>query len=173
MLNGAAVSQRHARPAAYPPAGSRNSTEQRMRSMAKWTRPTLDTKFHIDMNWWEQEQIDFRLYLHHQLCPEHRQRYPDYHRTELVDWIDPVTAEVKRVDALWQALLSCCSKRPDYLSDSTPLITAIFRVFLANNNTPMTPVELAQVIGRAQPEVILQLLTRGKIYRGIKPVPPE
>lgn len=140
--------------------------------MANGTRLTLDTKFHIDFDWWEEQDLDFRLYLHHQLCPEHQKAY-NHRVTEMIDWVDPNTAEVKRVDALWQSLQACCSQRPDYITESTPLITAVFRVFLANGNTPLSAKELAEKIGHTRPEVILRTLTRGKVYRGIKPLPSK
>jgi hypothetical protein len=138
--------------------------------MAKWIRPTLDTKYHIDFDWWDEQKLDFRLYLRSQLCEDHQKDYAAHQVTELVDWVDPNTAEVKRVDALWQALKSCCSLRDDYISESTPLITAVFRMFLLNDNTPLSPRELAEKIGHARPDTILRTLSKGKIYRGIKPV---
>jgi len=141
--------------------------------MAKWIRPTLDTKYHIDFTWWDEQNLDFRLYLRSQLCEEHQKDYADHHVTEMVDWIDPDTAEVKRVDALWQALRSHCSLLPDYIDESTPLITAVFRMFLKNENAPLSSRELAETIGYSRPDAILRTLSKGKVYRGIKPVPAE
>ena len=141
--------------------------------MGKWIRPTLDTKYHIDYKWWENQDLDFRVYLRGQLCEDHQKSYADHHISEMVDWIDPDTAEVKRVDALWQALKSCCSRRPDYINEATPLVTAIFRLFLANDNQPMTPAEMAGKLGYPRPETILRTLSRGKVHRGIKPVDEE
>jgi hypothetical protein len=138
--------------------------------MARWVRPTLDTKYHIDFDWWTEQNLDFRVYLSSQLCAECRERYADHRLSELVDWVDPATAEVKRVDALWQALKSCCSMKPDYISDTTPLTAAIFRVFLANDNSPLTPGELAAKLKRSTPEDILRVLSKGQAYRGIRPV---
>ena len=141
--------------------------------MARWIKPTLDTKYHIDFDWWDQEGLDFRLYLRGQLCKEHQRDYADHKVTELVDWIDPVTAEVKRVDALWQALKSCCRLKPDYVDESTPLVTAIFRIFLANDNTPLSPNELAVKLGHVRADTILRTLSMGKVHRGIRPIPEE
>jgi hypothetical protein len=146
--------------------------------MAKWVRPTLNTKYHIDFDWWAEQGLNFRSYLSSQLCDECKPKYADARAAELVDWVDPVTAEVKRVDALWQALKSCCSTRADYIAETTPLTTAIFRMFLANDNTPLSPAELAENLAkrgsrRYSAEDILRTLSRGPIYRGIKPVPTE
>ena len=41
-----------------------------------WFRPDVNTKFHIDYEWWEQSGRNFRLYLRDQLCAECRDRFP-------------------------------------------------------------------------------------------------
>src|SRR5512139_1517499 len=64
-------------------------------------RPTLETPFHIDYEWWNKGDRDLRVYLRSHLCAEHREQLADANlEGDLVDSIDPVTAEVKRVDAL-------------------------------------------------------------------------
>ena len=90
-----------------------------------------------------------------------------------MDWIDPMTAEVKQVDVLWESIRSHCSKQLNYISETTPLATAVLRVLVANDNSPLSPKELYQRIGRSSPEVVLRLLTAGQVYYGIAPVPPE
>ena len=49
-------------------------------------RPTADTKFHIDYDWWEKSGKNFRLFLRDQLCEECRERFADHHNTENVDY---------------------------------------------------------------------------------------
>lgn len=138
--------------------------------MAKWIKPTLDTKFHIDFGWWEKQKRDFRLELYDQLCEECRAKYPNHTEAQLVDWVDPETAEVRRVDALWQSLMTCCRGKPDYIHEHTPLATAVFRIFLANGNTPLSPRELHQILGRRTPELILQTIGGPRVYHGVRPV---
>ena len=139
--------------------------------MAKWVKPTLNTKYHIDFDWWTEQNLDFRSFLSSQLCEDCQKQTAGRRTAELVDWVDPVTAEVKRVDALWQALKSCCSGKPDYITEMTPLTTAIFRIFLANDNVPLSPMELAEKLGRSSGETILRTLSKGPVYRGLKPMP--
>ncbi|MFN2133354.1 MAG: hypothetical protein ACK2VD_22715 [Anaerolineae bacterium] len=139
--------------------------------MARWTRPTLNTEFHIDFDWWEQDNRDLRVHLYQHLCSECRDVYTSHLGSETVDWIDPETAEVKAVDGLWHALRTHCSIRPDYITDATPLTDAVFRTFLANGNEPLTSVELGAALNR-QPSVILRVLGTGRVYDGIRPVPP-
>jgi hypothetical protein len=141
--------------------------------MAKWIKPTIDTKFHIDFDWWKQEGRNFRVYLWSHLCSECQKVYESHQGTEEIDWIDPDTAQVTRVDALWHSLQTCCSKKPDYITDQTPVVDAVFRVFLANGNTPLSSLELYGIIGKRSPSMILRMLTHGNIHRGIKPVRDE
>jgi len=138
--------------------------------MVKGRKPTIDTKFHIDFDWWTKGDRNLRVVLHSQLCPECQKRFQDYHEAKDIDWIDPETAEVRRVDGLWQALRTHCRYRPDYIASSTSLTSTIFRVFLANENTPLSPKELYERLGRRDAETILRLLTGEEVYKGIRPV---
>jgi hypothetical protein len=140
--------------------------------MARWARPTLDTKFHIDFDWWENTGRDLRVYLQQHLCDECRSVYTSHLGSETVDWIDPDTAQVSRVDGLWHALRTHCSALPDYVTAATPMTDAVFRTFLANGNRPLSPVELGAKLNRS-PNVILRVLGRGRVYDGIKPAPDE
>ena len=137
--------------------------------MARWTKPTLNTKFHINFDWWEEQGRDLRVYLHQHLCRSCRGTYTSHLGSETVDWIDVDTAEVHPVDGLWHALRTHCRSQPDYVSDATPLAVAVFRVFLANGNKPLTPVELGTEIGRS-PEMILRVIGRGRVHNGVRPL---
>ncbi len=35
-------------------------------------KPTLNTQFHIDYDWWGRNEREWRVYLLSHLCPEHR-----------------------------------------------------------------------------------------------------
>jgi hypothetical protein len=73
------------------------------------------------------------------------------------------------VDGLWHSLRVCCSLKPDYINELTPLTTAVFRTFLANGNEPLTSVELGGQLNRP-PATILRTIGGFQIYNGIKPV---
>ncbi len=137
-------------------------------SIARLVRPTLDTKFHIDYEWWDRADRDLEVYLRSHLCPEHQKQLADLDPGAEVDFVDPETGEIRRVPAVQHALMSHCSKQPDYLTPQTSLVNAIFRVFLANGNTPRTPVELGERLGRP-PEMILRTLSGPRVYKGIRP----
>ncbi|MBC8264365.1 MAG: hypothetical protein H8E47_09615 [Anaerolineales bacterium] len=138
--------------------------------MARWIKPNLETKFHIDFDWWERKGRDLRVYLQSHLCPECKDVYTNHRGSEEVDWIDPDTAEVTRVDALWQSLRTHCSSKPDFINENTPMTDAVFRVFLANGNAPLSPIELHESLGKYAATIILRTLSGRNIYKGIKPV---
>ena len=96
-------------------------------------------------------------------------RFESHEQAELIDWIDEETAEVTRVDGLWHSLRVCCSQKPDYVSETTPLATAVFRTFLANGNEPLSPAELETHLGRSA-ATILRTIGGLRVYNGIKPV---
>ena len=132
-------------------------------------KPTLHTRFHIDFDWWRQRDRDWRIYLKSLLCPEHQQLFMDYDNDELVDWVDPETGEVQRVDGLQHVLITHCAKEEGFITERTALVDAVFRLFLANGNDPMTPVELAESL-RRPPMTILRTLSGGQVYRGLLPI---
>ena len=145
-------------------------TQSLLRQRLARFRPTVDTKFHIDYDWWEKSGKNFRIYLRDQLCEECRDRFANYQNTEDVDWIDPETAEIRRTDALRECLRTRCANDPDYINERLPLASACFRVFLANNNTPLSPSELNQLLPWKSADSILQTLGSGQVYFGIRPV---
>jgi hypothetical protein len=107
------------------------------------------------------------------LCPEHREQFASARVGRAsVEWIDPKTGQVVRVDPLHYALLTHCSRQPDYISERTSLVDAVFRALLAVGNRPTTPVELAERTGRSA-ETILRTLSGDTIYRGLRPYAGE
>lgn len=140
--------------------------------MAKLLRPDVDTKFHIDYDWWAAQGRDVRVLIWEHLCQECRAKLGTHRDTEDIDWIDPGTGEVSVVDRLQYCLRECCSRRDDYIGPSTPLAASIFRVLVANGNTPLSAREIHERIGKSDPRVVLRILL-GKEMRthyGIKPI---
>jgi hypothetical protein len=131
-------------------------------------KPTLQTKFHIDFDWWSQIDNDWRVYLHSLLCLEHQQAYAEANIEELIDWIDPETAEIQHVDGLRHILITHCARQEGFITEHTTMVDAVFRVFLANGNIPQSSVELAERLGRP-PEMIIRTLAGPRVYRGIRP----
>lgn len=141
--------------------------------MAIRLRYDVNTKFHIDLGWWEKNNKDIRIYLKDLLCSECRAKLAEYADQEEIDWVDPVTAEVKRVDPLWHTIRVCCSTKPNYIKPETPIVDAVFLTLLANGNEPLSVRELYERIDKRPPETILRMLTSGKTYLGIRPLREE
>ncbi len=135
-------------------------------------KPTLQTPFHIDFAWWEQNDRDWHVYLRSLLCPEHQQSLAEVQEGELVDWVDPQTAEVKAVNGIQHALMTHCALQPDFVHAHTSLVEAVFRIFLANGNQALNAQELAQRLNRPA-ETILRTLSGPRVYRGLRPCLPE
>jgi hypothetical protein len=138
----------------------------------KLLRPDINTKFSIDYEWWAIQSRDVRVLTWEQLCPECKSKFGSGIDTGDIDWVDQDTGEITVVDGLTYSLRECCSRREDYITHTTPLAVSIFRLFIANGNTPLSAVELHEEIGRSDPGAILRLLL-GKQMRthyGIKPI---
>ncbi len=133
-------------------------------------QPTLETRFFIDYDWWERSGQDLRVYLISHLLPEQRAYFAEHAAEEEMDWVDPQTAEVHRVDALRMALQEA-ARDPNFITPHTSLVDGVFRALLANNNIPLTPIELSERIGRP-PMTILKTLVGGQVYKGIRPYLP-
>ena len=141
-------------------------TEAKRFSLVK---PTVDTPFHVDFDWWKKNERDWHVYLRTLLCAEHQDAFANVEEGETIDWVDPVTAEVKPVEGVQNALMTHCVKQPDFLTAQTALVEAIFRVFLANGNKPMTSKELGTRLSRPADTVLRTLAGGARVYKGIRP----
>ncbi|MCL4562384.1 MAG: hypothetical protein M1281_17450 [Chloroflexi bacterium] len=132
-------------------------------------KPTIQTPFQIDFTWWKEHDNNWRVFLQSYLCAEHQKAFSDMNDTEQsVDWVDPETAEIQQVDGLQQILIMHCAKQPDFLTEHTALVDAIFRLLLANGNSPLTPAEMSSQLGRPA-DTILKILSSPQVYKGIRP----
>lgn len=132
-------------------------------------KPTLDTPFHVEYDWWEQRDLNFSAELRSHLCETHRSVFtPEVDTDERIDWVNERTGEVTQVHGLQHILRVHCSKEPGYINSGMSLVDSVLRVFLANGNRPMNAKELGEVIGR-RPEKILQTLSGRRVYKGIRP----
>jgi hypothetical protein len=135
-----------------------------------WQRPTVKTKFHIDLAWWQEQGRDVRVYIREALCDSCQEMPVSQGEDHLVDWVDEQSGMVTRVDPLWHSLRTCCSLKSDYITPNTTVIDAVFRTFLANGNQPLSIQELYELLDRRPPATLLRLLTAGSVYMGIRPV---
>ena len=83
--------------------------------------------------------------------------------------VNPDTGEVTEADALLQCLKRECANRPDFIDQRIPLAAAVFRIFLINNNQPLTAADLAAYLNRKPTDVLAQIGQR-VVYNGIRPI---
>jgi len=132
-------------------------------------KPTLNTAFKIDFEWWKNHDCDWRIYLKSFLCQEHQELFANFTGDEKIDWVDPLTAKVSAVDALQHILTSHCAKQDAFKTSTSALVDSVFRIFLANGNQPLTSNELSEILQKS-PELILRTFGTPHVYKGIRPV---
>ncbi len=138
-------------------------------ALARFIKPTLDTPFHIDYSWWEEQGLDFNVQLLQHLSPDLRELYAGQRIAEKIDLINWDTGEVVQVEGLQYLITTRCSKDPDYVMQAPTLLEAIFRVFLSNGNRPLSPRALAPLVGYS-PEQVLRVLAGPVVRKGLRPV---
>jgi hypothetical protein len=131
-------------------------------------KPTLNTPFQIDFDWWKEHDGNWRVFLFSYLCPEHQSAFSNQEDNTQIDWVDPETAEVTLVDGLQHVLMSHCARQPGFVTNNTAMVDSVFRVFLAHANEPLTPVQLGQEINKPA-ETILRTFSGMTVYKGIRP----
>ncbi|MGC9394610.1 MAG: hypothetical protein ACP5J4_07110 [Anaerolineae bacterium] len=138
-------------------------------ALARFIKPTLDTPFHIDYNWWAEQGLDLNVQLLQHLSPELREVYAGQPLGDKIDLIDWETGEVRQVEGLQYLIATRCSKDPSYVLQAPTLLEAIFRVFLSNGNRPLTPRALAPLVGHTS-EQVLRVLSGRTVRKGLRPV---
>lgn len=132
-------------------------------------RPTVDTKFHIDYEWWSRADREVEVYLRDYLCEEHRESLSGAEGELRYDIVDPGTAEVRQVGGMQQVLMSHCARQPGYIPEHGSLVDTVFRIFLASGNQPLSSKELGDRLARPA-TTILRTLSAPRVYKGIRPI---
>lgn len=133
-----------------------------------FVKPTINTFYHIDFDWWKNHDSNWHVFLFSYLCPDHQSLFADRNIENTIDWVDPETAEIHQVDGLQSTLMDHCARLEGFYTGQTALVDAIFRVFLANGNVPLSPLELSDRIGKPA-ETILRTISGQNVYKGIRP----
>ena len=131
-------------------------------------KPTLQTPFHIDFEWWQANDNNWHIALQSLLRAEHQEAYASLPEGQMIDWVDPSTAEVRQLDGLQNTLISHCARQPGFLDEHTALVDAVFRLLLANGNVPMSAEQLGARLNRPA-DIILRTIAGPRIYKGLKP----
>jgi len=137
--------------------------------MSRYIKPTINTKFYIDFNWWRKNRQNLSGYLQNHICPDAEYQV-NYNRESTYDWINPETGEVFQIPTIWYTLREYCVDDDSFIDEYTPLTSAVFRAFIVNNNVPLTPVELYNIIQKQSPEIILRTIGGNVVQEGIRPI---
>lgn len=132
-------------------------------------KPTLTTKFHIDFDWWKNQDRNWRNALESFLCEEHQPLFKSKDFPIHGDLVSLSTGEVTQGDIMLHTLTHHCAKQDDFISPSGPLVDTIFKIFLVNDNQALNSEELSDLTGR-QADIILRTIGTTKVYKGIRPV---
>jgi hypothetical protein len=131
-------------------------------------KPTLQTPFHIDFEWWRVNDTNWHVALQSLLCPEHKEAFAGLAEGQLIDWVDPETAEVRQLDGIQNTIIIHCAQQPGFLDEHTALVDAIFRLLLINGNIPISIAELGTRLNRPA-SVILKTIAGPRVYMGLRP----
>jgi hypothetical protein len=134
-----------------------------------FVKPTINTPFHIDFDWWQETDSNWRVFLYSFLCEQHQADFSDKDDKFIIDTVDPENAEIHAVDGLLHTLMTHCAQKKDFIPPNLPLVGQIFRTFLANGNNPLTSQQLSELINRPA-KTILITIGGYQVYKGIRPV---
>ena len=132
-------------------------------------KPTLQTPFHIDFDWWKQNDRSWQVYLKSYLSEEDLENLMNAGSQQTIDIVDMETAEVHQVDGLQHLLITKYANSDDFITESTSVAESIFRLLLANGNIPLTAVEIGERLGR-DPKTVLLMLSGARVTKGIRPM---
>ncbi len=123
------------------------------------TEVAEEARYFVDPQWYEQRGLVFNVVAQGRLCSSCSAKLGTFVE-ERYPVIDPktkrVTFEYRRVPYASNPLpiiRDCCSRARDYITSETPLMEAIFRVFLANGNQPMTTTTVREHLLTYLPEM--------------------
>ncbi|MFC1993462.1 hypothetical protein ACFLV3_06650 [Chloroflexota bacterium] len=94
-----------------------------------------ETKWFIDLDWFQQNERSFPFLAQNCLCPKCRKRLK-------------VDKKEATANDLLSAIKSCCSKAPGFIAPKMPALESIFRLFLANGNQPLYLEELGKQLSK-------------------------
>ena len=137
-------------------------------------------RFYIDTAWYEQNGRSFKAMAQGRFCPSCQAKLGTVSQERLptVDKkTNRVVYEVRDVqfgDQPMAVIRADCSKQRNYITADTPVIEAIFRVFLANGNQPATVERVREQLGdwialrdrphNYAPELIERLIRNDRRY---------
>ncbi len=119
----------------------------------------------IDLDWCQQSNRSFSALAQHCLCAKCRKRLE-------------AKKEGISIDNLLAAVKDCCSKNPGFITEKSPILESIFRLFLANGNQPLDLEEVGKQLSEQRGgdtyctsvEMLSRLLSNDQYY-GLRQAP--
>jgi len=132
-----------------------------MASANKKTEQPVQTWF-IDLKWYEQNNRSFADLARDAICVKCRKRLAGKHK------------EASPSDLI-KTIGDCCAGQSDFITSQQPILTSIFRIFLANKNEPLDLASLSALlqekrggdVSRSSVPVLSRLL-KDESYYGIR-----
>ncbi len=118
-----------------------------------------ETRWFIDQNWYQENNRSLTVLLKSYLCPKCAEHW---------------NARKKEgsADKLLSTIKDCCSNVPDFITEQSPILESVFRLFLTNSNQPLVLEELGMQLSerrgrdtyRTSAEVLSRLLKNDQYY---------
>ena len=123
------------------------------------TAEQTKTHWFIDPNWYEQNNRSLYFLAQGYLCPKCAKR---------------LKAKGKKtsLSKLLSNIKDCCSHTPGYITEQSPILESMFRIFLANGNQPLDLDELGKQLSewrggdiyRTSTETLTRLIENDQYY---------
>lgn len=136
-------------------------------------------RYFIDERWFTEQNKSFRTFAQVRMCPQCRRKLGTEVQ-ERVPTVDPRGRVVYETRAIpfgsnpLSEIRKHCSKEPAYITAETPLLEALFRMFLANGNQPIDIEQIREQLSTYVPmsekpsgfraEVLVRLLETPNAY---------
>ena len=118
-----------------------------------------DTKWHLDLNWHQENGCSFSALAEVYLCP---------------DCLKTVKMETE-AEKVIETISLCCGNKPGFFKASTPVLATVFQIFLRNANKPLSLEELSKEVALRRPQVPplpperLERILMSDNYYGLRP----
>jgi hypothetical protein len=114
---------------------------------------TEPARYFIDTDWYDRSNRSFRAMGQGRFCTACQAKVGDATQ-ERVPTVDKKTSrvvyetrDVRYGEQPMQVIRTCCSKQRNYITPETPVLEAVFRVFLASGNQPSTVERVREQLG--------------------------
>ncbi len=134
------------------------------------THPSHNPLYFINLHWYEETNRSFSVLLTTRLCATHREQQV----------ATATKGKRKGEKTPLSTIKGCCSRKPEFFHPNMPIMEAIFRLLLSNENQPMTAEEISarlvelgldnNWVRDGAAGVVRRLIEHDRVY-GLSPAP--